>query len=47
MIAVAKTIIDVRTMMIKFLNTFLAPHAMSGSIGFDDFAIKAEVFQIN
>ena len=47
MISVPKAVIDIDAMMIEFLNTFTANHTMKGPSGFNDFAIEAEILQIN
>ena len=41
MVSITHTVIDVRTMMIKSLNTFVAYVAMSASWGSDNFTIRA------
>jgi hypothetical protein len=43
MIPMTQAIIDVNTMMVKFLDTFATDHTVEGTSRFDYFAIKAEV----
>ena len=45
-IAVAQAVVDERTVMVKVLNALVADGAMEGCFGLDDFAVRAEIVQM-
>jgi hypothetical protein len=46
-ITMSETVVNVHTVMIKFLDTLPADHAVEGPSRLDNFAVEAEVLKIN
>lgn len=47
MVAVPETVVDVHAVVVEFLDTLPADHAVEGFDRLDDFAVEAEVLQVN
>ncbi len=47
MVAIAQTIVDIDTVMIKFLYTFSAYLTVEGTHRFDDLAVETEILKVN